>query len=137
MHVLKNKTQAATQPARGLSRLLIVRCTPRPPGSSNLPSLFKSLLMSRAKLAAGPSVLFWRFISVKFERAFARRACSRYSTLVPGDLSRSDFQKKYLCSILSVRDISSSYLSPTHPAPPHPPQEPQFDVSCLIPVAGP
>jgi hypothetical protein len=68
-----------------------------------LPSLFKSLLMSRAKLAAGPSVLFTRFISAKFERAFARRAWSRYNTLVPRDLSRSDFQKKCLCSILSVQ----------------------------------
>src|SRR5258705_6603791 len=95
MHGLKSKTQVATQLARGLSRLLIVRCTPRPPGSSNLPSLFTSLLMSRAKLAAGPSVLFTRFISAKFERAIARRAWSRYSTLAPRDLSRSDFQKKY------------------------------------------
>jgi len=51
--------------------------------------------MSRAKLAAGPSVLFTRFISAKFERAIARRAWARYSNLVPGDLSRSDFQKKY------------------------------------------
>src|SRR5260370_21519059 len=113
MHGLKNKTQAATQPARGLSRLLIVRWTPGPPGSSNLPSLFKSLLMSRAKLAAGPSVLFTRFISAKFERAFARRAWSRYSTLVPRDLSRSDFQKKYLCSILSVQssELKKSRIS--------------------------
>ena len=59
--------------------------------------------MSRAKLAAGPSVLFTRFISAKFERAIARRAWSRYSTLVPRDLSRSDFQKEYSLETVRLR----------------------------------
>jgi hypothetical protein len=71
MHGLKSKAQVATQLARDLIRRLIFRCTLRPPGSRNLPSLLTSSLVSRAKLTVGPSVLITRFISAKFEQDIA------------------------------------------------------------------
>src|SRR6516164_7016709 len=66
MHGLNSKAYVASQPARGLTRRLILRCSPQPPGSSRLSSLLTSLLVSRARLAALPSVLLMPFIAAKF-----------------------------------------------------------------------